>query len=132
MCIGLSKVYLICSNPATKYTRHREYTNSLQEWYSDFVLRLSLHVFQPRVLNEYHSTEYPSGLCFSAILSNLVISHSVEFILHDPAIASELCLIYSHYNSAQFNMQGVFGTALCFQLPAITMRKAQSQRSCVW
>lgn len=51
------------------------------------------------------------------MLSNHIIGHNVELIPHNPARASELHLIDSHYNSAQFNMQWVFGTALCFQLP---------------
>lgn len=60
------------------------------------------------------------------------MGHNIELTAHNLVIASERHFIESHYNSAQFNMQWVFGTALSAQLPAITMRKAQSQRSCVW
>lgn len=48
---------------------------------------------------------------------------------HKPAAKSELSLVESDYIFVQFNTQWVFGTALCIQIPAVTMWKAQSQSS---
>lgn len=49
-----------------------------------------------------------------------------ELLVYTSSVAFRRNLFISNYNSVQFGIKWVFGTAFCFHLPVITMRKAGS------
>lgn len=93
-------------------------------WYHGGIVGCSGNLFFSRYHTKYYSQLRVNRTCWWN-----PSDHYAEVTAHKPAAKSELSLVESDHIFVQFNTQWVFGTALCIQILAVTMWKAQSQSS---